>query len=211
MTKPAARRYHHGDLKAALLRAAEAELAAHGAEGFSLRAVAKRAGVSHAAPAHHFGDVGGLLSALVSIGYQRLIDAQLARQAAAPPDPRSRMIESGVGYVDFALANPALFRLMFNARFPEDVDPALTETSRAAFGMLVENVAAVTGADPETDRGARRYLLSVWSLVHGLAHLLIADRPFFMADLSPAAREAEVRAAIAAMAGTGAAAAAGAT
>ena len=91
MTQPeprrAARPYHHGALRAALLAAAEAELAETGIERFSLRSVAKRAGVSHAAPAHHFGDTGGLLTALAAEGFTRFLATQHAREAAAPQVP----------------------------------------------------------------------------------------------------------------------------
>jgi AcrR family transcriptional regulator len=81
--------YHHKDLRAALLTAAEAELTEVGLERFSLRSVAKRAGVSHAAPAHHFGDVGGLLTALCAEGFHRFLAAQAARESLAAPDPPS--------------------------------------------------------------------------------------------------------------------------
>jgi AcrR family transcriptional regulator len=121
------RPYHHGDLRAALLRAAEEELTANGVEGFSLRAVAKRAGVSHAAPAHHFGDVRGLLTALCVEGFNRFLATQHAREAAAALDPRSQLVASGLGYVDFALANPALFRLMFSSNLPDHQRPDMIE------------------------------------------------------------------------------------
>jgi len=75
--------YHHNDLAAELLRAAEVELLEKGVERFSLRAVAKRAGVSHGAPAHHFKDVTGLLSAIAAVGYERLVATQVERQALA--------------------------------------------------------------------------------------------------------------------------------
>jgi AcrR family transcriptional regulator len=80
-------RYHHGDLRAALLRAAEDELTERGAEGFSLRGVARRVGVSHAAPAHHFADTGALLAALAAEGFRRFLATQRAHQARAAPQP----------------------------------------------------------------------------------------------------------------------------
>src|SRR4051794_796732 len=108
----AARSYHHGDLRKALLIAAEADLAEKGLEGFTLRGCARRAGVSHAAPAHHFKDTGALLTALAADGYERFTAAMQKRQAAETT-ARARLIGAGLGYLDFALANPALFRLMF--------------------------------------------------------------------------------------------------
>ncbi len=107
--------YHHGDLRAALLAAGEAELTEKGVEGFSLRAVAKRAGVSHAAPAHHFGDVGGLLTALAAEGFRRF-QATLDAREAGIGDPRERAVAAGLGYMEFAMARPALFRLVFAGR-----------------------------------------------------------------------------------------------
>ncbi|NBO21074.1 MAG: TetR/AcrR family transcriptional regulator, partial [Rhodobacteraceae bacterium] len=80
--------YHHGDLATALIAAAHQELSEQGAAGFSLRRVARRAGVSHAAPAHHFGDAAGLLAALAAQGFRRLIGQQSLRQGAASPDAR---------------------------------------------------------------------------------------------------------------------------
>ncbi len=103
--------YHHGDLRAVLLEAGEAELAERGIEGFSLRGVAKRAGVSHAAPAHHFHDANGLLTALAAEGFRRFVDKQKARQqVAARPIALSQLVAAGMGYIDFAMAHPALFR-----------------------------------------------------------------------------------------------------
>ncbi len=106
--------YHHGDLHRALLAAAEEELTEKGVEAFSLRGVAKRAGVSHGAPAHHFADARGLLTELAAQGYQRFIDAQERRQQEAAKDPEAQLTASGLGYIDFATENPALFRLMFS-------------------------------------------------------------------------------------------------
>src|SRR5215510_13729417 len=89
--------YHHGNLRAALLEAAEVELEAQGIEGFSLRGVAKRAGVSHAAPAHHFGDTNGLLTGLAADGYRRFVAAQEARQKNSPTDGMSQLVAAGLG------------------------------------------------------------------------------------------------------------------
>ncbi|MGL5012504.1 MAG: TetR/AcrR family transcriptional regulator, partial [Paracoccaceae bacterium] len=124
--------YHHGDLRAALLAAAEAELADHGIEAFSLRQVAKRAGVSHAAPAHHFGDANGLLTALAAEGFRQFAAAQAAREAQADKAPRAQMIAAGLGYVDFAMARPALFRLMHASDRPAYDTPELGAVAAAA-------------------------------------------------------------------------------
>lgn len=168
--------YHHGDLRRELLDAAEAELTEKGVEAFSLRGVAKRAGVSHGAPAHHFVDAQGLLTALAARGYERFIAAQDARERGAAPDPRSRLAASGLGYLDFAAAHPALFRLMFSSERPDRSDPVLSEAADAAFEKLVRHVQGTTGRDPHADPPAMADVLAAWAVAHGLADLLIADR-----------------------------------
>ncbi len=172
--------YHHGDLRNALLAAAEAEVAAHGIEGFSLRGVAKRAGVSHAAPAHHFRDTADLLTALAGIAADRLTGAMQAAMARAAPTPEAQFIASGVGYVRFALDNRALFRVLFGSERPHSEDQVLLEKAKEAFVMLVDCVAALTGKDPMADLRGRLQVASAWSQVHGLANLLIANRLRFV-------------------------------
>ncbi|MBK8457405.1 MAG: TetR/AcrR family transcriptional regulator [Phyllobacteriaceae bacterium] len=187
MTKPneEKRPYHHGDLRAALLSAAEEELAEKGVEAFTLRGVAKRAGVSHAAPAHHFRNVEAMLTALAAIGFRRLTAAMRARHAEAAKTPRDQFIASGVGYVDFALANPALFRLMFSSQRPEHGNADMADAGAEAFEVLVDDVAAVRGDDPMASRDGRFDVTAAWSLAHGLANLLIANGPgFIAADLA---------------------------
>ena len=183
--------YHHGDLRVALLAAAEDELTDKGMERFSLRSVAKRAGVSHAAPAHHFGDVKGLLTALAASGYDRFLATQKTRQKSA--DPREQLIQSGLGYIDFALAHPALFRLMFGSRWPEGTDPAFKDSADAGFEHLLNNVSAITGGDPEVDPATQVMVVAAWSTVHGLADLLIGGSPRYLADATPEVREAMMR------------------
>lgn len=178
----AARRYHHGDLRAALLAAAEEELAERGMEGFSLRQVAKRAGVSHAAPAHHFGDVQGLLTALAAEGFRQFLAAQAAREAVAPPDAGEQLVAAGLGYVDFAIARPALFRLLWQSERPDFRDADLGQAARAAFQHMVDQVAAA-GGRCTADEAA------VWAMAHGLADLLAAGRLEAMLTLPADRRE----------------------
>ncbi|MCX7645210.1 MAG: TetR/AcrR family transcriptional regulator [Rhodobacteraceae bacterium] len=186
-----ARPYHHGDLRAALLAAAAAELEARGIEAFSLRSVAKRAGVSHAAPAHHFGDVNGLLTALAAEGFRRFVAHQAAREDRGGADPAARLVEAGLGYIAFARANPALFRLMFASDRPDFGEPALAAAAEAAFGQLADACAAVAvrrgGAVPPAEVEA------TWGIVHGLADLLAGGRLKRLAALPEAEREAELR------------------
>ena len=180
-----ARPYHHGDLRAALLAAAEVELAERGMEGFSLRSVAKRAGVSHAAPAHHFGDANGLLTALAAEGFRQFLAAQAAREAVADKDPAAQLVAAGLGYVDFALARPTLFRFLWQSDRPDFADPDLEKAARAAFQHLVEQVMAAGGRSTADEA-------AVWAIAHGLADLMAAGRLSGVVSLPPAARDAMV-------------------
>lgn len=185
--------YHHGDLRAALLQAAEEELIEKGADRFSLRSVAKRASVSHAAPAHHFGDVKGLLIALAGGGFGRFVETMRVFQEKGGADPTERMMQTGFGYIDFALKNPALFRLMFGSRRPGVTDEDFLENAVAAFNHLPECVTDMTGGDPETEISARTDVASAWAVVHGLAELLIAGSPLYLVEAPDDQRQAMIR------------------
>ncbi len=176
------RSYHHGDLRAALLAAAEEELAARGVEGFSLRQVAKRAGVSHAAPAHHFGDAAGLLTALAAEGFRQFLAAQAAREAQAAPDPASQLVAAGLGYVDFAMARPALFRLLWQSERPDFGNAELGQAARAAFQHLVDQVMAAGGRSVADEAAA-------WAMAHGLADLLASGRLESLGSMTAQARD----------------------
>ena len=176
------RPYHHGDLRAALLAAAEEELAERGMESFSLRSVAKRAGVSHAAPAHHFGDAQGLLTALAAEGFRQFLAAQAAREAVADKDPASQLVAAGLGYVDYALARPTLFRLMWQSNRPDFGHPELAQAARAAFQHLVDQAMAAGGRSAADEAAA-------WAMAHGLADLLAAGRLKGLGTLPPEARD----------------------
>lgn len=161
--------YHHGDLRAALLSAAEAELAEKGVEAFSLRSVAKRAGVSHAAPAHHFGDANGLLTALAAFGFQEFLATQHAFEARALKTPSDQLIAAGLGYVGFARARPALFRLMFGSERTNYENPVLKAAADDAIVHLMTQVKLVGG-------NLAQDVTAVWATAHGLAELIIAGR-----------------------------------
>jgi len=185
--------YHHGDLRRALLGAAEIELTENGVERFSLRAVAKRASVSHGAPAHHFGDVEGLLTALAARGYVRFIAAQDKRESRADSSPRARLAASGLGYLDFATDHPALFRLMFASERTDRSSPDLASAADTAFEKLARHVEAIRRRDPHTDRLVMADVLACWAVAHGLADLLIADRlgrASFLAGMRKSERDA---------------------
>ncbi len=161
----AAGSYHHGALKDALLVAAEAMLEAGGAASVSLRAVARAAGVSHAAPAHHFGDLEGLLAELGAVGFERFA----AHLTAGRDDPGASTKLRGIGlaYVDFAQRWPGMFMLMFRGARPAGERPRLAAAQAAAFAVL----SGQTGVE----RGLVD-AVAAWAIVHGLAMLLLDGR-----------------------------------
>ena len=169
--------YHHGDLRRALVEATEALLAEKGPEAFSLREVARRAGVSPAAPAHHFGDAGGLLAAVATAGFDGLAAALSAGQARGGADPRRRLREQGVAYVEFAMRHPGRFRLMFRDALLSP-DPELQRAGNAAFLVLENGVREAFGiaTGGELPPAAWTVVIALWSVVHGFAHLAIAGR-----------------------------------
>jgi AcrR family transcriptional regulator len=176
--------YHHGDLRSALLVAAEAELTDRGIESFSLRSVAKRAGVSHAAPAHHFGDTNGLLTALASEGFTRFQETLDAREVGAT-DARDRAVRAGFGYLEFALARPALFRLIFSSVRPDFASPELITAANRAYDHLVGLVTALGGHEAD--------VIALWATSHGIADLAAGQRMRTLHGKSPAEREAMLR------------------
>lgn len=176
--------YHHGDLRSALLAAAEQELTDKGVEGFSLRSVAKRAGVSHAAPAHHFGDTNGLLTALAAEGFTRFQDTLDAREVGAVDD-RDRAVRAGLGYLEFALARPALFRLIFSSARPDFASADLIAAANRAYLHLVGLVTALGGA--ETD------VIALWATSHGIADLSAGNKLRTLQGKAPEEREAMIR------------------
>lgn len=177
--------YHHGDLRAALLAAGEAELTEKGVEGFSLRSVAKRAGVSHAAPSHHFGDTRGLLTALAAEGFRQFQDTLDARETGATED-RDRAVRAGLGYLEFALKRPALFRLIFSSARPDYASADLLAAADRAYLHLVGLVEVLGGG--ETD------VVALWATSHGIADLASGHKLRTMMGKSPAEREAIIRA-----------------
>jgi AcrR family transcriptional regulator len=174
--------YHHGDLRRSLIDATEALLDERGADGFSLREVARRAGVSPAAPAHHFGDAAGLLTAVVTEAFDALTAALRKGDARGQRAGKHRLVEQGVEYVGFALRHPGRFRLMFRGALLHE-QAALMASASAAFAVLEDGVRAMRGLPEGAPiRGADwSCLLASWSIVHGFAHLAIAGRFDWMA------------------------------
>src|SRR3954453_18003453 len=119
-------RYHHGALQEALLTAAEKVLERDGLQGLTLRAVAREAGVSHAAPTHHFGDLSGLLSELAAIGF-RQFNAAMAAADCSGPSPLEKAMARAKGYVAYARAHPGMYGLMFRTERLDMTRPSLHE------------------------------------------------------------------------------------
>ncbi|MEF0940280.1 TetR/AcrR family transcriptional regulator [Rhizobium sp. BR 362] len=173
---PIRRPYHHGDLKAALLAEAETILENEGVQALTLRAAARAAGVSHAAPKNHFGDLTGLLSELAALGFVRFGAALAAAMAEAGDDPRQRNKAMGRGYVGFATAHPGLFALMFRGEVLDQDRPALRDAVLAAREALIAAVRArAPGISPPPLQMAAQ-ATALWSLVHGFAMLLLEGR-----------------------------------
>jgi len=158
--------YHHGNLRESLLEAADTVLAERGVHGITLRDVAKAAGVSHAAPYHHFSSLNGLLAAVAERAFVRLGSA--LELASAEPDTGERLLKINDAYVACACARPEQFRLMFGPLLTRKAEyPALQAAADRAFGFLL---AAACAHDPEQ---GPVLALTGWSLAHGLSNLLI--------------------------------------
>ncbi|WP_410708022.1 TetR/AcrR family transcriptional regulator [Bradyrhizobium sp. BWA-3-5] len=186
--RPASRRrpagetpYHHGDLHDALLAAAERVLERDGLPGLTLRAVAREAGVSHAAPTHHFGDLTGLLSELAAIGFRRFNEAMIAA-GNTQTLPLMKALARAKAYVAYAQARPGMYGLMFRTERLDMTRPSLHEAATASFEGLATAVSLsrnekLTGEALETlslDQAAA--IARAWSLVHGFTTLLLDGR-----------------------------------
>ncbi len=170
--------YHHGDLHDALLAAAERVLERDGLAGLTLRAVAREAGVSHAAPTHHFGDLTGLLSELAAIGFRRFNAAMIAARNSET-HPLLKGLANAKAYVGYAQAHPGMYGLMFRTERLDMSRPSLHEAATASFEGLASAVGAgrneqLTGEELTLDQAAA--ISRAWSLVHGFTTLLLDGR-----------------------------------
>lgn len=175
--KAAGTRYHHGDLRAALIQAAEEALEREGAEAVSFRAIARAVGVSQTAPYNHFENREALLAALAERGFVELGRSQAAA-AQAGDDFEHRMIAAGLDYIAFARRRPQLYRLMFGVGLPdwharEGVAAAKWRSIQPIKALLTERGTPLGWTTDQVDAAA----IAAWSMVHGLAMLRI-DRAF---------------------------------
>lgn len=173
--KPAKRgkaraRYHHGALREALIAAGTAVLADRGPDAFSLRETARRAGVSPAAPAHHFGDARGLLTAIAAKGFEALAE----ELAAARGETRESDLEAkALAYLGFARAHGAIFALMWRKALLNVGDPDYLQAGRRAFNVFER---AATGEPIPVATAPHRpaaAVLAMWALIHGYAWLTL--------------------------------------
>jgi AcrR family transcriptional regulator len=157
--------YHHGDLRVVILTEAARLVAERGAERISLRELARDAGVSHAAPAHHFTDRRGLFTALATQGFALLAEALC--------DARGNFADAALAYVRFAIAHPGHYQVMFNKSLLDVGDPALAAAEAAAGAELSRGVATLRDPNAVADPAAAQ--LAAWSLVHGFSTLWLND------------------------------------
>ena len=167
------RAYHHGNLRPALLEAALGLVAEEGTATLSLRAVARAAGVSRAAPYHHFADKEALLAAVKQHGFDQLVACM---ETEVPTDgPRLDRLEAcGQAYIRFAVANPELYRLMFGERtFDAEAYPELANSGRCTFQLLLDQVIGAQGDGTFRPGDPLKIALSIWAGVHGITMLLL--------------------------------------
>ncbi len=165
-------RYHHGDLARALLDASVGILEQEGPHALTLRKAARQAGVSHAAPAHHFGDLRGLLSGVAERGWRGLLDAMQSSDATSALE---RLRAVGHGYIAFSVAHVGLFRAMFHpelAKEPSPDDPHRVARD-ATWAYVVSVVEACQDEGTVRDADPRQLARLAWSSVHGAAALLV--------------------------------------
>jgi AcrR family transcriptional regulator len=164
------RPYHHGDLSRALVEAARRILEAEGPAALTLRAVAREAGVSPAAPYHHFKDKCELIDAVARQGWEELgeVIAEARRNAASP---RDALAEIGVAYVRFARHNPALYRIMYDGIRDQETMPEHARNKENGYA-LVEKAIIEAGGNPQDNLGLEIATVAVWCAAHGVAEMV---------------------------------------
>jgi AcrR family transcriptional regulator len=167
------RPYHHGDLRRALIETAMGMLHEDKGWQFTLREVARRAGVSHAAPYKHFSDKAALLAEMALLGFDRLRQATMTAKSRRPKSLRDEFFAVGRAYVQFGVSNPALYRLMFSADAGKAADVHLNERARAAFGVLIELLKRGQTEGILRKRDVRGQAAACWAQMHGITTLTI--------------------------------------
>jgi AcrR family transcriptional regulator len=191
--------YHHGDLRRALIDAALTMLTEEGAWNFTLREVARRAGVSHAAPYNHFADKSVLLAEVSALGFETLRLQMATATRKHPGSARQALLGIAGAYVRFGVEHPAHYRLMFGPELAaREKHPKLQEAGDATFAVLTGALERGQAAGQIRQAPVREQALAAWSLVHGLTTLLIDQRLGFL-GVSTTAAERYARTAAAAL------------
>lgn len=171
--------YHHGNLPAALVKAAEGIINSDGIEAFSLRAAARRAGVTPGAPAHHFRSASGLLTEVAIRGFNDL-ESHLS-EVPVTRDPVEDLHAVARAYVAFALRWPGRFRLMFREELLDQGVPRLKQASIRGLWKIAQAGAAAHGVQVKSTQDSLKYpvVLGVWATIHGLAHIALEGKLAF--------------------------------
>ena len=168
------KKYHHGDLKNALIEAGIKILSKEGAGGLSLRKVAKQAGVSHSAPYAHFTDKQSLIAAISTEGFKQLYTELDAAILSYPSDPRQQLMESAWAYVQFAINNTDAFKIMFSGVLEKERDyPSFVEISHKTFERVVDIVKSCQEAGVLRPVPPEIMAVAVWGQLHGIISLIL--------------------------------------
>lgn len=171
VTAPTKHAYHHGDLRAALMRAALQLIEEHGVKGLALSDAARLTGVSVAAPYRHFKDKEALLAEIAAEGFALFRDALAQALESHPKDKVKRLVEMGVAYVEFALNHPSHFKVMWERAIPKNKYPRVRQAGHEAYLLLQQ---AVLDLLPESSPARQQALIAAaWSLAHGYASLAL--------------------------------------
>lgn len=175
---PGRRGYHHGNLREALIDAAQELIAAKGPAGFTIAEAARLAGVSPAAPYRHFRDADALLAEVAVRGYEHLADRLAKAWNNGCPEAVHAFEELGRAYLAFARQEPALYAAMFDSRIGLDGHPALQQASDRAFTVLREAADQLAMTAPQGRRPpALMVALHIWAMSHGIASLFVREGP----------------------------------
>ncbi len=168
------KKYHHGDLKNALIRAGVEILAKEGVGGLSLRKVAQRAGVSHSAPYAHFPDKQSLIAAISTEGFNQLYNEIETAISPHAKTPKKQLIEGTQAYVRFALKNSDTFKIMFSGVLEKEKEyPSFVEISSKTFKLVMEVVQACQNVGVLPAAPTNLMAVSVWGQVHGIVSLAL--------------------------------------